>query len=247
MKDKCPFCGAKRIGEPPELSGYACQFDSSGDFTRSMACKDRQIANLKSLLAECRDVMEILNINIPKPYRCLFCLASPITERHHPNCPHTKAEKLLPKLKDLGEICTPLFQIEPVNCWLGATITNQEDAEERIPELLKAQAKVRFVSVEPLLGPVDLRKYILGCCHLCGSPQWNTGGPLGRHCCRCDDDAYYPGINWLIIGAMTGPGAEAHQPESEWVQSLIDQARAAGVPVFLKKNLKWKNKIQEYP
>ena len=50
MEDKCPFCGAKRIGEPPELSDYACQFDSSGDFTRSMACKDRQIADLQKRL-----------------------------------------------------------------------------------------------------------------------------------------------------------------------------------------------------
>lgn len=42
-------------------------------------------------------------------------------------------------------------------------------------------------------------------------------------------------------------GSKAHQPKPEWVQSLIDQARGAGVKIFLKDNLKWKDKIQEYP
>jgi protein gp37 len=51
--------------------------------------------------------------------------------------------------------------------------------------------------------------------------------------------------HWVIIGAQTGPGAK--QPKSEWVQNIIDQCRAAGVPVFLKNNLNWPEKIQEWP
>lgn len=55
----------------------------------------------------------------------------------------------------------------------------------------------------------------------------------------------YTNIQWVIIGAQTGPGAIP--PKHEWVQSLIDQCRAAGVPIFLKNNLNWPEKIQEFP
>ena len=52
-------------------------------------------------------------------------------------------------------------------------------------------------------------------------------------------------LDWVIVGAQTGPGAV--KPKPEWVQSIIDQCRAADVPLFLKDNLGWPEKIQEYP
>jgi protein gp37 len=119
------------------------------------------------------------------------------------------------------------FNPWPANCWLGATITNQADADERIPDLLKAQAAVRFVSVEPMLAPVDLRSYLT-----------EYAGPGARFLSK---------VNWLILGAMTGPGSKAYQPDLAWVQYLIDQARAAGVACLIKDNLKWPERIQEWP
>jgi len=56
---------------------------------------------------------------------------------------------------------------------------------------------------------------------------------------------FVPDVDWVIIGQQTGPGAVP--PNPEWVQNIIDQCRDAGVPVFLKNNLKWPEKIQEYP
>ena len=99
------------------------------------------------------------------------------------------------------------------NCWVGTTVTNQADADERLHWLTMAEASVYFVSHEPLLGNIDVRPWF---------PR---------------------GLNWAIIGAMTGPGAVEYK--TAWLQSLIDQYRAAGVPVFLKDNLKWPEKIQE--
>lgn len=115
----------------------------------------------------------------------------------------------------------------PENCWLGTTITNQSDANTRIPDLLKAQAKVLFVSAEPLLGGVDI---------------WTWFTP--RSMCGSEKDR---GVDWLIIGAMTGPGAV--KPEPDWVQALIKQGVAASVPVFAKDNLNLPPhlKIQEFP
>ena len=57
----------------------------------------------------------------------------------------------------------------------------------------------------------------------------------------CDLD----GIDWVIVGAQTGPGAKP--PKPEWVQNIIDQCKVAEIPIFLKDNLKWPEKIQEYP
>jgi len=126
------------------------------------------------------------------------------------------------------------FNPWPQNCWLGVTVTNQADADERIPELLKAEAKVRFVSVEPMLGPVDLTPLWILPFQRDGSSVL-LGHPLLRR------------FQWVIIGALTGPNSRKHQPKPEWVQSLINQAKAAGVPVFLKDNLRWPEKIQERP
>jgi protein gp37 len=121
------------------------------------------------------------------------------------------------------------FNPWPANCWVGATITNQVDADERVPELLKADAAVRFVSHEPLLGPIDFSLQNFNKMTLEGR-EWGKATSF---------------IQWAIIGAMTGPGAV--EVRWAWVQGLIDQYRAAGVPVFLKDNLHWLEKIQEFP
>jgi protein gp37 len=101
------------------------------------------------------------------------------------------------------------FDPWPDNCWLGVTVTGQADVDEQVPLLLNADAKVRFVSVEPMLGSVDLRNFaiqwlIIGA--LTGSGAANFNRESGFH----------------LIG---------------WVRELIDQARDARVPVFAKDNI----------
>jgi hypothetical protein len=72
-----------------------------------------------------------------------------------------------------------------------------------------------------------------------------------QSCERCGGDknslghGIESGISWAILGAMTGPGAV--KPEKKWIYSLIDQYQSAGVPMFLKDNLNWWRKIQEWP
>lgn len=97
------------------------------------------------------------------------------------------------------------------NVWLGVSVEDQVTADERIPWLLKTPAVVRFVSCEPLLGPVDLYRH---------SPGW-----LGSHAC---------GISWLITGGETGPGARPAHPD--WFRGLRDQCQAASVPFFFKRH-----------
>ncbi len=112
----------------------------------------------------------------------------------------------------------------PPNVWIGATICNQEEADRDIPKLLAVPAAKRFLSMEPLLGPVDLR--------------------LARRTKRvpwwCGDDYPSPSqslIDWVIVGGESGPNARPMHPE--WARSLRDQCKAAGVPFFFKQWGEW--------
>ena len=102
--------------------------------------------------------------------------------------------------------------------WLGTTVENQEEADRRIPHLLAVPARLRFLSCEPLLGPVDLREYI---CH--PASDWMISPELALY--------------WVIAGGESGPGARPMRPD--WARSLRDQCQAAGVPFFFKQWGEW--------
>jgi protein gp37 len=97
------------------------------------------------------------------------------------------------------------------NVWLGVSVEDQAAADERIPELLRTPAAVRFLSCEPLIGPVSVS-------------AWLEVGPLSRHRSLLD---------WVIAGCESGPGAR--QCDVEWLRSLRDQCASAGVAFFLKQ------------
>lgn len=136
------------------------------------------------------------------------------------------------------------------NMWFGITITDHNDIQKL--KYLPYGKTNTFISIEPLKSSIDLSFYIPQ-----GTTNWKCSycgyhsNIYSNHCSFCGKAGGYSGsfrkepINWVIIGAQTGPKAIA--PKKEWVQSIIDQCRAANVPVFLKDNLNWPEKIQEYP
>ena len=117
------------------------------------------------------------------------------------------------------------------NIWLGVTAENQARADERIPILLQIPAAVRFVSVEPMLSPVDFDKI----------PPQNLGEWAGFNIKSgaCFGGAYEneKGLHWVICGGESGPNARPIHPD--WVRSLKDQCRAAKVPFFFKQWGEW--------
>ena len=116
------------------------------------------------------------------------------------------------------------------NVWLGVSCENQPTADNRILQLLQTPAAIRFVSLEPLLGEIDIQPWIWDCCVECGkrlSRGWKTCTTLG-----CDGRPR-PGLDWVIVGGESGRGAR--QCRVEWIESIISQCRAAGVPVFVKQ------------
>jgi protein gp37 len=102
------------------------------------------------------------------------------------------------------------------NVWLGVSVENQSAADERIPLLLETLAAVRFVSCEPLLGAVEFSDVTRcsDCIQVLGKPAMK-------------------GIDWVIAGGESGPGARPMDPS--WARSLCDQCTAAGVPFFMKQ------------
>jgi protein gp37 len=119
----------------------------------------------------------------------------------------------------------PNYGILP-NVWIGATVENQIRANERIPILLAIPAAVRFISVEPMLGPINLYSNATG---------------LSRYSRSCIEpiDCQIPGDNtpmldWVICGAETGPGKRFMK--NGWAIYLKNQCVGAGVPFFFKKD-----------
>jgi len=106
----------------------------------------------------------------------------------------------------------------PPNVWMGTSIEDQERADQRIPELLKIPAAVRFLSVEPLLGPVDLwgARYQK-------APGSYSGAVSG----------WKPSVDWVIVGGESG--SKARVTGHGWIRDVVMDCKAAGVPVFVKQ------------
>lgn len=130
------------------------------------------------------------------------------------------------------------------NLWLGVSVEDQRRADERIPDLLGTPAAIRFISAEPLLGPVDMLSYFdpTGAC---------CGGEPEYRCENCPSDApwrysesssdgqwaFDPRLDWVIVGGESGPGARPMHPD--WARSLRDQCEAAGVAFHFKQWGEW--------
>lgn len=124
----------------------------------------------------------------------------------------------------------------PAGIWLGVSVEDQATADLRIPHLLETPAAVRFVSCEPLLGPVDLTA--IRCPYGCLPPDYCTACyPDGRDPTGTFDALNNGGIDWVIAGGESGPGARPLHPD--WARSIRDQCQAAGVAYFHKQNGEW--------
>lgn len=118
------------------------------------------------------------------------------------------------------------------NVWLGVSVENQHFADERIPLLLDTPAAVRFVSAEPLLGPVNLAAVLFGECADCGCALAACKGLRGTHRACCPD-CRHRRIDWVIVGGESGRGARVF--DLVWARFIVNQCAGAGVPVFVKQ------------
>ncbi len=118
---------------------------------------------------------------------------------------------LLTKRPELIQSTVPWARDWPANVWIGTTVENQEYADHRLHYLLKSKAAVRFLSCEPLLGPIDLTEWFR-------KPSFET-------------------IDWVIAGGESGPGARPMHPD--WAKALLTQCQNAEVAFHFKQWGHW--------
>lgn len=108
------------------------------------------------------------------------------------------------------------------NVWLGVSVEDQKTADARIPVLFKVPAAIRWVSIEPLLGSIDLER-----------GGWSLLKPLKSPPKRGIEGS----LDWVVVGGESGANARPMHPD--WVRGLRDQCAAAGVPFFFKQWGEW--------
>lgn len=117
------------------------------------------------------------------------------------------------------------------NVWLGVSCEDQDTADARIPDLLATPAAVRFVSLEPLLAPIDLTTIPYQSSHDVRLDALRGYVDAG------DEPPTIRKLDWVIVGGESGPGARPMHPD--WARSLRDQCAATGVPFFFKQWGEW--------
>ena len=157
----------------------------------------------------------------------------------------------------LGKYCASIEWPLP-NAWLGVSVEDQKRADERIPDLLATPAAVRWISAEPLLGPVDLTRIaepddekdgvidaLLGCNWIeqnVTEPDYrpcrpgHEGRVMGRYVTSSEEEILAnQRLNWVVVGGESGPCARVWPGFEDACRSLRDQCRSAGVPFFMKQ------------
>lgn len=128
------------------------------------------------------------------------------------------------------------------NVWLGVTVEDQKHAELRVPALLDTPAAVRFLSCEPLLGPVDVSRLLT--CQVC---LGGGGLPAGAEwplifCSNCDGTGTV--IDWVIVGGESGTDARPMHPD--WARALRTQCETAAVPFLFKQWGEWAHATDDH-
>lgn len=158
-------------------------------------------------------------------------------------CPHHKFQMLTKRPERLPEILPKDWNIGWRQVWLGTSIGSQDSIQRMIDLVTRCESYTKFLSLEPLHGPIDLEK-----------PTWHSN--------KLNADFYVlPGIDWVIVGGESGNENGQYKYREckiEWIESIIDQCNKNRIPVFVKqlgthlaKQLKLKHRhggdIEEWP
>ena len=168
----------------------------------------------------CASLADVFDNEVPQEWRDdLFMLIE--------QTPHLDWLMLTKRIGNVGNMLPVPFDFDRhyPNVWLGATICSQAEADRDVPKLLRVPAAKRFLSIEPLLGSVDLKLM-----------QYEHSGefaPDGREYVNTRRRS----IHWVIVGGESGHGARPMHPD--WARSLRDQCQAAGVPFLFKQHGEW--------
>jgi protein gp37 len=136
-----------------------------------------------------------------------------------------RMRRYITELREKRSIIPDAFPWPLPNVWLGVSAEDQRRADERIPLLLDTPAAVRFISAEPLLGPIDVT-------HIDSGRPFHVNALVG-YFDHTNGRDHQTRLDWVIAGGESGPNARPMHPD--WARGLRDQCAAAGVPFFFKQ------------
>lgn len=214
----CAHCYAetmmdKRLGRAQWGPGQPRVHTSAANWATPIAWNDQARAEGRRLRVFCASLADVFDPEVPTMWRVdLLQLID--------DTPHldwlllTKRPELVAGLLGAASNGNMVDFRHMPNIWLGTSVEDQAAADVRIPVLLSIQAKVRFLSMEPLLGAVDLEDFYVG------RADGNVDSCLTR-------------IHWVIVGGESGPAARPMHPQ--WARDVRDQCNAAGVAFLFKQ------------
>lgn len=229
----CDYCYAKSWDQRYAVSGHARRWGAGVTRTHTSAStwaqpikwnKQAQAAGIRYRVF-CASLADVFDNEVPVQWRIELV-------RLIMSTPHLDWLLLTKRIGNAADMLETAFRGHtaqregwrdnvPPNVWIGATIVNQDEADRDIPKLLAVPAARRFLSMEPLLGPVDLT-----------SINRNGGTGLMRPL-----DGRFNRLDWVIVGGESGPNARPMHPD--WARDLRDQCQAAGVPFLFKQWGEW--------
>ena len=189
-----------------------------------------------------------------KPRRIFVCSMSDL---FHPQVPFEFIEKVMAVIEECPQHTFQILTKRPhimfeyfsgigklyelsccPNVHLGVSISNQKEADEKIPILLQIPAAVRWLSIEPMLGGIKLN-------HI-KTPERILNALKGKSKYYVDGNTPYYGhsISWVVVGGESGPGARPMHPD--WVRGIRDQCVPNGIPFFFKQHGEWVSGADKY-
>lgn len=215
-----PYIKAKRAGKelkvPPQFHKPFSQVQCLGDrldLPKHWRKPSRVFVNSMS---------DLFHEQVPGEFINRVWMTMYNTKQHTYQILTKRPERLLEWTHQKARACGwPVKEIWPSWIWLGVSVENQEAADKRIPTLIDTPAAVRFLSCEPLLGPVDLYQWLVaeGDSKFA---EWN----LAMY-------GFSQPLSWVIVGGESGPKARPMEPE--WAKEILEQCQIARVPAFMKQ------------
>lgn len=180
---------------------------------------------------------DLFGSEVSDEFRLAVMMHMVVADRHQFFCLTKRAAAIKEEFESFDEACAAesVKGWPPSNVWAGVTVTTQAEADERIPLLLATPAAKRWVSIEPMLGPITFN-------------FMTHDTPNG---------VFHPlisgGLNWVVVGSIDHPTPQFPAPRREWIESIREQCKSAGVPLWEKNNLarhgivKDRKLVQELP
>lgn len=215
----CDFCYAerdsKRYGFDVWGQGVPRHYVSDGYWKRPLAWNRKAQKTGEPWRVFCASMADVFDNEVEQKHR----------ERLWSLIKETPALTWLVLTKRIGNAKRMLpedWGVGYPNVWLGVSVGNQEEADRDIPKLLQARARIRWLSIEPMLGPIDLSNWLDVCSYYCDHDLDGYGHrPLRSK------------IDWIVVGGESG--SKARSMKAEWARAIREQCRDAEVPYFFKQ------------